>query len=268
MWDSHLHCRFSADSSADLNDIANEAIRKGLDGICLTDHIDFDYPKLPEEPDFLIDWQLYFPALSVLHDSYPNLPIRVGVELGMQNTVPVIESNRRVSQMPEFDFVIGSLHVIDGEDPYYGRYFAGKTQSEAYERYFSCTLDNIRAFGEFDVLGHIDYLIRYYPGDEKLYKYADYADLLDEILKELISTGRGLEINSSGLRKGAGVTHPGAEVLKRYRELGGEILTIGSDAHMAKDVGADLGVCASLAKECGFDYYTVFAKRKAEFYKL
>ena len=167
-----------------------------------------------------------------------------------------------------FDFVIGSSHVVHGKDPYYFSFFDGKTEQEAYTEYFVSILENLDAFTDFDVYGHIDYVVRYGPNRNADYTYAKYADVLDEILKKLISLGRGIEINTGGFKYGLGHPNPSEEILSHYHELGGEILTIGADAHQPEHVAYDFKKVRDLLKACGFSYYTVFRNRKPEFYKL
>jgi len=123
----------------------------------------------------------------------------------------------------------------------------------------------------FDSLGHLDYIIRYLPDSVSLIKdYAvrDYMDFIEEILRTLISRGQALEVNTAGLRKGLSFPHPKEEILRLYKELGGELLTLGSDAHYPKDVGADIKRCAELLKACGFKYYAAYKERKPNMIKL
>ena len=134
--------------------------------------------------------------------------------------------------------------------------------------YFACTLENIRSVTGFQALGHLDYVVRYGHGREKEYSYRAYADVIDEILRELICRGIALEVNSGGLKYGLGFPNPHPDVLKRYRELGGEILTLGSDAHAPEHIAYNFKETGELLKACGFRYYTIFKERKPEFLKL
>jgi len=140
-----------------------------------------------------------------------------------------------VSQFP-FDFVIGSIHLIQGYDPYYPEFFCDKTDSEAYDLMLDETIRNIEVIEDFDVLGHLDYTVRYGTHRERDYSYQKYSDKIDYILKHLISHGKGIEMNTAGLRYGLPFFHPHPDVLKRYMELGGEILTLGSDAHKPEQI--------------------------------
>ncbi len=263
LWDAHIHTKFSGDSESDPVEILQHAQSGGLTGVTFTDHHDIDYPKQEYEPPFLIPFEEYFPTLQALPAI---LPIHIGIELGLQPHVA--EENLAVTTAHPFDFVIGSIHNVSGMDPYYGDFFENKTKREAYEIYFSETLENIQLFKDFDVLGHLDYIIRYYPGEDKLYRYADYADRIDAILTELIDSGRGLELNTGSLRRGFKEAHPITEVLERYRALGGDIITIGSDAHVATDVGADFAKGREILLSAGFTHYCIFAQRQPQFFPL
>ena len=167
-----------------------------------------------------------------------------------------------------FDFVIGSSHVVHGYDPYFPPFWKTHTEEEGYREYFESILENIRAFDDFDVYGHIDYVVRYGPTRNENYTYARYSDVIDEILRLLIEKGKGIEINTGGFKYGLGHPNPCEEILARYRELGGEIITVGADAHAPEHVGFAFEKVPQILKDAGFIYYTVFRKRKPEFIKI
>lgn len=265
LWDTHMHTLFSGDSESTVESMIQGAIAHNLDGICFTDHIDYDYPN---EPDlFLFDLKKYTTSLENYQRQYaPDFPVRIGVELGLQPQIA--EWNQNFVSQYDFDFVIGSSHVVHGFDPYYPNYYEGKTEKEAYLEYFESILENIAAFDEFDVYGHIDYVVRYGPNKNKHYSYEKYADVIDEILRQLISKGKGIELNTAGLKYGLGHPNPTETILKRYRELGGEILTVGSDAHKPEHIAYDFKKVPQFLEQAGFKYYTVFEKRKAVFHKI
>lgn len=149
-----------------------------------------------------------------------------GIELGLQPHLA--ETHRNYLNEWPFDFVIGSSHVVHGKDPYYPAFYEGKEEAQAYREYFESILENLAVFDEMDVYGHIDYVVRYGPNKNQYYSYEAYRELLDEILKTLIRKNIGLELNTAGYKYGLGHPNPTEAVLKRYAELGGEILTIGS----------------------------------------
>lgn len=265
LWDTHMHTHFSSDSDADCRDMIYSAQKKGLDGICFTDHLDIDYPNAPTE--FLIDFPAYFKELSQIQTEFSSkLPIHIGLELGLQphlsKDLPDI-----ITEHP-FDFVIGSSHVVHRFDPYYPEYYIGKTEDEAYREYFESILENLALFDCFDVYGHIDYVVRYGPNRNTYYTYEKFSDVIDEILRTLIQKGKGIEINTGGFKYGLGHPNPTEAILRRYRELGGEIITVGADAHKPEHVAFDFEKVPDILKNAGFSYYTVFQGRKPVFYKL
>lgn len=265
LWDTHMHSQFSGDSKAPQEDMIAAAMEKELSGICFTDHLDIDYPGEPEL--FLLDLPNYSASVFALQEKYADrLAVRFGVELGLQPHLAAVHKDI-LSQYP-FDFVIGSSHVVNGFDPYYPLYWKTRTEEEGYREYFSSIIKNIRAFDRFDVYGHIDYVVRYGPNRNQYYTYQKYADVIDEILKLLIEKGKGIEINTGGFKYGLGHPNPTEEIIARYRELGGEIITLGADAHMPEHVAFDFEKIPGILKEAGFSYYTVFKNRKPEFIKL
>lgn len=264
-WDQHMHCNFSGDSDALPEDMIKAGIAHGLSGICFTDHLDYDYP---EEPNiFLLDFDNYFKALSDLRKKYADkISVNIGIELGLQPQAA--GQNLAVAEKYPFDFIIGSSHVVNHMDPYYPEFFAERNEDEAYMEYFESVLENINSCVDFDVYGHIDYVVRYGPNKNAFYTYEKFKDIIDEILTQLISKGKGIEVNTGGFKYGLGHPNPTEDIIKRYRELGGEIITMGADAHVPEYVAYEFGKTAQIIKNCGFKYYTVFKNRKAEFIPL
>ncbi len=251
--DHHVHTEFSPDSVSSLVGYLEKGHRK----LMLTDHIDIGSP----DPMFeeLIDYDEYFDYVHQLEKKY-DAKIKIGVEMGYQPDF-LEEVEAFVKKYP-FDFVIGSIHFGDGLDFYNGDFFRGKTQQEAYLRYFEVVLDMVKHFDDFDVVGHLDYITRYGDYENKWYDYNEYQTIIDEILTILIEKGKGIEINTSGMRKGLNTFHPKREILMRYKQLGGEIITLGSDAHDENDYASYFLEASLLLKECGFNEIVMFEKRK------
>lgn len=262
LWDTHMHTHFSGDSQATPESMIAAAREEGLAGICFTDHLDLDYPNDPKI--FSLDVEGYIQGIKEADTK--GFSVYTGIELGLQPHLAA--QHHKLLQAYEFDFVIGSTHVVHGVDPYYPVYYEGKTEEEAYREYFTATLENIRAFDGFDVYGHIDYVVRYGPNKNKFYSYEKFADIIDDILRELIARGKGIEINTGGFKYGLSHPNPTEAVLKRYRALGGEIITIGADAHRPEHVGYDFHKVPGILKDAGFLYYTVFQNRKPKFLPL
>lgn len=268
--DMHVHSHFSSDSTEKPEAIIETAIAKGFSYVYFTDHHDMDFPINNAEPemDFQLDFDSYFKQLSILKEVYRNrIELRIGVEQGIcPETAPRIAA---LSNQYPFDFIIGSSHLtaLQNGDPYYPEYYEGKNNVEAYREYFMSEAENVRLTDGFDVYGHLDYAIRYCPDKSFEYCFNDYRDIFEVLLKRLIERGKGIEINTAGIAK-IGYPHPHMETMKLYKELGGEIITIGSDAHKKEDIGFGFDIAEELLKTIGFQYYSIFKERKPEFKKL
>ena len=263
--DFHNHTNFSADCNSTPESMIEKAIDLGLSYLCTTDHMDPDMHCAGL--DFTFDLNQYFDKHLELKERYKNqITLLTGIELGLQPHIS--ETLSDILNSGTFDFVIGSAHVCDQMDPYFPEYWEGKTEHEGTHRYFEYILECIEAFQNFDVFGHIDYVVRYGPTKAENYSYQKYKEIIDEILKSLVSKNIGLELNTAGLKYGLGFAHPHTDILKRYKELGGEIITVGSDGHLPEHLAYDFDKVPSILKACGFEYYTMFKNRKPEFIKL
>ena len=267
--DFHLHSEHSTDSEAPIADMIKSAVDKGLKTICFTEHMDKGFPGCEKYPA---------PAFEVNVDSYlydlvtkkkefeKDIEVYFGLEMGLQESV--FKENAIVARSHEFDFIIGSIHLVEGKDVYEPDFFDEITGKAAVTRYFKTILSNIKRFQNFDVLGHMDYIVRRLPEGEDFYKPSDYSDIIDEILTFLVENEKGIELNTSQLLKGFKNANPHIDILKRYKELGGDIITIGSDAHKPENVGAKFDVAEEIMKDVGFKYYCVYSNRIANYQKL
>lgn len=266
-WDTHLHSAFSGDCTVPMETMIQRALDLGLEGLCFTEHLDPDYPPIPEDLDFSLDLISYRQEFLRLQEKYQGrISLLFGVELGLQPHLGEEFSNL-LSQTP-FDFVIGSSHVVHGFDPYYPDFFQGRKEHLCYMEYFESILENLSLFSEMDVYGHLDYIVRFGPNQNREYSYGRYQDILDEILRTLIEKGCGLELNTGGFSRGLGEPNPCRAILRRYRQLGGEIVTIGSDAHTPDQLAAAFDQAGEVLLECGFTHYTLFKDRKPHFLPL
>lgn len=262
--DFHTHTEFSGDSDTPVRNQIQAAIDSGMKEFCITDHHDYE---VQTDLDFNLDIPSYLDTLQKLKTEYADqIRINIGIELGLQNRIQDYLKNL-VSQYP-FDFIIGSSHFIDGDDPYYPAFFEGRKERDAYERYFHVTLRRIQNMDCFDVFGHLDYVVRYGPNKNREYSFNAYQEQIDPILKELIAHGKGLECNTGGYKYKLGHPNPSEDILRRYRELGGEIITVGSDAHTPEYIGYSFDLAREALLNSGFRYYTVFHNRKPEFLPL
>ena len=270
--DFHTHSNFSTDSNATPESMIDGAIKKGLAHLCLTDHMDLDYPGTTSaEPLFEFDPEKYFKTLLPLKDKYTNsLNLSIGVELGLRPNRPDLNErmHQQLSDHP-FDFVLGSVHLLGNEDPYYEEYWLKHASStgEIMHRYFNDMLSALKEYDNFDSLGHLDYLIRYVPATlgVKDYVYTEFREVIDEILKLLIKKDKALEINTAGLIKGLSCFHPKLEIVSRYLDLSGELLTIGSDGHTPEMIAAEFRQTEALLSSLGVKGYYVYRNRKPEF---
>lgn len=270
--DCHVHSSFSSDSSESPENIIQTCIDRGFKYAYFTDHHDMNFPVNPNNPDmnFQLDFKAYFKKLSQLKELYKNkIEIRVGVEQGI--CPEIADKISALSDSYPFDFIIGSSHLtnlsIENGDPYYPSYYEGRTNVEAYRDYFETEAENVALTDGFDVYGHIDYPIRYCPDKDFVFNFKDYADIIETLLKRLIEKGKGIEINTTGITK-IGYAHPHIEILKMYKDLNGEIITIGSDAHISENISYGFDQVHTLLNELGFKYYSLYKDRKPEFISL
>lgn len=262
--DVHMHCGFSNDSETRPEDMVESAIAKGLSVICFTDHYDKDNLDWGDEAIF--DVESYFQKMMALQEEYRDrIDIRIGAEIGMQPYLAEYYQNF-MAQHP-FDFVIGSVHSVLEHDVALD-FFQKHSDPEGYKIYFEEMIQDVQKIKSYDVLGHLDYIVRYSNQGSKGFNLNDYMDIIEEILKQVIAHGKGIEMNMSGLKYGLGAPHPQPEIIKRYRELGGEIITVGADGHIPEHIAYDYHLADDILKSCGFKYYTEFKGRKPVFVKI
>ena len=291
--DCHLHTCFSGDSETPVRDQLDRAIALGMQAVCITDHHDWDAPNEKGEMGdrFLLDFPRYIPALREIREEYRGkIDMGIGVELGLQLHARQDTENVMRLYGDAFDFIIGSIHFVDHYDVYYPQWFAmdvsesrsderyihasrhipSREEAEAvtpekeaarYRHFFEVTLKRLEAYDCFDTLGHLDFVVRYGPNRNQFYDFKTYGDIISAILELLIRKDKALEVNTGGFKYGLGHPNPCEEVLKRYRELGGRLLTVGSDAHVPGFVGYEFDRTAELLKEIGFREYALYRKR-------
>lgn len=268
-YDTHMHTNYSTDSNTPLFLQIQKAEQLGLQGICITDHMDYDFP--PEELEHPVDdipfWFDLEQYQKELNEISCDIKLLKGVECGLQTTHSVINQNTNLICEYDWDYVIGSLHLVEKKDPYYSSFWNNKDPKECITKYFSALLENIQQFHKFDSLGHMDYIVRYAPSSYE-YHPEDFMDILDEILKLIIRKDVALEINTSGWKTQGRCQNPHLDILKHYVQLGGELITIGSDAHTPEYVAYDFEQVPALIKKAGLHQYCVYQKRKPVFMDL
>lgn len=245
--------------------MVRRAVELGLKEITFTDHVDYDYPDMDGE-FFEVNFDKYMEEIEKLKSKYPEIEILMGVEIGYQPQV--IERIDKLVRSFPFDFVMGSIHACDGLDLYTGEFFEGKTKQSSYQGYLNNLKDCVKNFDNCDVFGHLDVIIRYGRFRNNDLEYDEFQETLDKILKLIIQKDKGIELNTSGPRYNLDDMHPQKDILEKYHDLGGKILTLGSDAHKTKDLGAGFKEATDNLKNIGFTKVTKFKKRKPIFIPL
>ena len=260
MFDFHLHTTVSFDGISDALPMAEAAVKNGLREICFTDHADFLYEQGKTELYSLEDYTKAYDSLEL-----PGLTVRRGSELGL-SAWSVREADEFL-KLRHYDFVIGSVHYTEKGDPYYPEFWEGFSGKKAFLLYLEEVLRCVKLHKNFDVLGHLTYVCKsaHNPTHEPVL-ISDFREISDEIMKILVENGKGMEINTSGVDK-AGVFLPSIEYLRRFKELGGEIVTVGSDAHDVSRVGQYTKEALEICREV-FGHVCTFADRKPIFHKL
>lgn len=261
MFDYHLHSTVSYDGRNTPMEMIQAAVRAGLKEICFTDHLDYQRGSSREEYAYSTeDYRKAYENLGL-----PGLTIRCGAEIGM-TCWNKAEVQKDISDYP-YDFVIGSVHFIDDIDIYYPEFWEGRDFIATERIYFEEILRCIQLHDDFDVLGHLTYISKCkgHPSP-RIIPLKDHRELFAEIMKALIAKDKGIEINTSGVDR-CGDYLPGREYMELFRDLGGKIITVGSDAHDAYRVGQYTSEGIAMAKEI-FGHVCTFEKREPIFHKL
>ena len=252
-FDSHVHTEFSADSEMKAADALREAAKQGL-GLVFTEHLDYDFPSAGME-EFIFDPEAYWAKYEPLR---ADEMLSLGVEMGMMASAR--EKNTAFVRRVPFDFVLASIHFLGVKDLYYPETFEGREKGEMYHEYFTVMRDEIYAHPFINALAHIDYIARNAPFDNPEISYGDFSDDIDAVLRALVETDTAIEINTRRLSVPRGIKEL-APVYRRYRQLGGRYVTIGSDAHVPQGIGRCYDRARELAR--AFDLTIVtFRERK------
>ena len=273
--DYHVHTVYSDDSDYPMEDVVKDAIRLGMDEICITDHVDYgakvDWDS-GEEISYCnglamvnVDYPAYVEEIRSLRERYGGrLAIKMGLEFGMQkHTIPQFEALYR--RYP-FDFIILSVHQIEDKGFWSQEFQQGRTQKEYNERYYEELLYLVRHYQNYSVLGHLDLVLRY--DKQGIYPFHYVKHYVEEILAEVIKNGKGVEINTSSHRYGVADSTPSKKILSMYHEMGGEILTLGSDSHAPAHLGTYMEESKKLLKEIGFRSFCTYEKMQPVFHEL
>lgn len=256
MIDAHTHTKFSFDGKSSAVDMAERGKELGLEYMAFTDHFDRDYShilryKLVRQ----LNIEKYVEAVSKMKEQYPFLAL--GIECGYSE----LAEKDYIEKIPyeKMDYVINSIHTVDGLDCYTAAYFSKTEKKEAYKNYLLKVLKSVDAKYSFDTVTHIGFVRKNAPYEDAAMPLDEYRDIIEAILKRIIENDKTLEINSNIKYKDF---MPTEEIIRFYYELGGRNVTFASDAHLTARVGDMYNEAASLAKSIGFTHWTVYRERK------
>lgn len=273
--DYHVHSEYSDDSTYPLEQVIRDAIGMGMDEICITDHVDYGIKKdwdageeiayRGSQPLANVDYPRYMAALRDMQSRYGDrIRIRVGLEFGIQtHTIPQFRA--LLTRYP-LDFVILSIHQVENQEFWTQEFQHGRTQREYNERYYEELLAVVQQYQGYSVLGHLDLITRY--DKQGVYPFERVRPLVEAILRRVIADGKGIEVNTSSHRYGLTDTTPSVAILQLYRELGGTILTIGSDSHAPAHLGTHIEEARALLRDLGFRQFCTFEQMQPVFHPL
>lgn len=272
--DYHVHTEFSDDSEYKLEDVVKDAIQKNMTELCFTDHVDYGV-----KPDWGQAYTRFWHGKPVLNVNYPEfvkefhrveaiykdrIRLRMGFEFGVQmHTIP--QFNDVYHRYP-LDFVILSIHQVEDQEFWTNEFQKNRSQDEYQLRYYQELYDVVSNFKNYSVLGHLDLIRRYDPAGP--YPFEKIEPLVKAILTQVIEDGKGIEVNTSSFRYGLDDLMPSKKILSLYQELGGTLLTLGSDSHAKDHLGAYIPEVKQQLKEMGFKTYCTFEKMKPSFHPL
>lgn len=280
--DYHVHTEFSNDSIYPMEEVVKDAISLGIKDICFTDHVDYgpyrdwDDPRgikyrpgdegEPEQVALTnVDCGKYFSMIEKLREKYKDkIAVKAGMEFGVQtHTIPEYE---KLFRSYPFDFIILSIHQAGDQEFWTNEYQSGRTQQEYNEGYYKELLSVVQNYNNYSVLGHMDLIVRY--DSYGVYPFEKLKPLLTEILKTVIADGKGIEVNTSNHRYGLSDMTPSRDILKLYKELGGTIITIGSDSHKKEHLGAYIDWAKEELRKLGYTQFCTFEKMQPIFHEL
>ncbi|PWI33439.1 histidinol phosphate phosphatase [Vibrio albus] len=270
--DYHVHTDFSDDSTYPMEDVVKKAIALGIQELCFTEHVDhgvkspaLTYQKNKMDTGSSCHYESYQAEYLRIKEKYSrDISLKFGIEFGIQSHT-ISEFQQDFNQYP-FDFVILSCHQVENQEFWTQEFQNGRTQEEFQTRYYEEILNVIRIYKDYSVLGHLDMIKRY--DEYGNYPFDKTKDLVTEILKTVIEDGKGIEINTSSFRYGLTDLMPSRDILRLYKELGGKIITIGSDSHQEEHLGYQIEEVKNELRTLGFDSFNTFDKMKPVFHKL
>lgn len=284
--DYHLHCEYSDDSNEPMENQIQKAITLGLDEMCFTDHVDYGIKRDWDDPEGIIirhaiehgkevdlvlanvNYPKYFEALNMYQKKYASsISIKKGLEFGIQSITVDAYEKLYASYQDDLDFVLFSMHQVNNLEFWTQDFQKGKTQKEYNDEYYKEIYQTMQIFHHYSCLAHLDLLARY--DENGIYPFENEKDIIAEILKYAIRDGKGIEINTSSWKYGLKDTQPSRAILKLYKDLGGKIITVGSDAHETKYLASHIkDAYAILKNEIGINEICTFDHMQAIFHKI
>lgn len=270
--DYHIHTSYSDDSSHEMEDVIIDALELGLEEICFTDHVDYgvkidhdtNVKDNHENPIMNVDYPAYFREIAILKEKYRDvITIKKGLEFGIQTHT--INDFKKLYQSYEMDFVILSIHQVGDKEFWDYAFQKDKSLEEYTFAYYQELLEVVSSFKNYSVLGHLDMIVRYSEGKVP---FASIEGIIKKILEVVIEDGKGIEINTSSKRYGLDDLTPSRDILRLYRELGGKIITIGSDSHNKSHLGFAIDQTRAELARLGFESYCTYESMKPIFHKL
>ena len=273
--DYHVHTEFSDDSAYPVEEVIQDAIDIGMNEICITDHVDYgikdDWDSGREiryrgnDPIANVDYPRYMTEIRKMQLLYGDkITVRAGMEFGIQKHT--IARYEELFHRYVFDFIILSIHQVDDKEFWTQDFQKGKTQQEYNEQYYEEMLNVVKNYKDYSVLGHMDLITRY--DEAGVYPFEKVEPYVKEILKIVIEDGKGIEVNTSSHRYGLKDSTPSRNILKLYRDLGGRIITIGSDSHSPGQLGAYISDAREMLKSLGFRQFCTFERMQPVFHEL
>lgn len=263
--DYHLHTTHSMDGRQILAEAACRAAELGLEEICITEHLETGHPGPGADiPPVFADW---LKDIRAAREKHPGLVIRAGLEIG-DNAACRDTIYAQLDSLP-LDYRLLSLHLVNGKDPYEADYFDGKTQASAYLEYAEKLVDSVTRFSDYDAAAHIGYVGKFapYPAETRPMRLHHAKEAIDAVLIHLAREGKALEINASGLIQ-TDSPIPGADIIKRFLEVGGMFFTFGSDAHQLDRVYLHVERAKEIARAQGAKWQAGFENRVMRVFKI
>ena len=280
--DYHVHTEYSDDSAYEMEQVVRDAIERGIDELCFTDHVDYGIKRDWDEPGELIyrvggsgepdamvlnnvDYPKYVAQIRELQEKYGDrISIKLGLEFGMQ--AHTIDRYEKLFARYPFDFIILSVHEVEDKEFWNQDFQKGRSQQEYNERYYEELLYLVKHYHNYSILGHVDLITRY--DEVGIYPFEKVKPVITEILKTVIADGKGIEVNTSSHRYGLKDLTPSRDILRLYHELGGRIITIGSDSHKPEHLGAYIDDTKQELRALGFTEFCTFDQMKPVYHPL